>query len=227
MASFIQQLLGRFFPATPHQNGIVMMGLDGSGKTTLLRNLRLGEFVSTYPTIGFQVDTMSYQDLIFYMWGIGGNDKIRPLWRHYWRRCQALIFVLDSTDRESLDNPDVIFNVRDQLERLYPEEEIKAWPILIYASKQDLPNAMTVQEIDERLHINRVAHSRLIHVQGCSGVSGEGLQEGLDWLTNAIGHERIIIPISPVPVDSITQGLPTSDPSTESNDVPPSQIQSK
>ena len=76
--------------------------MDASGKTTILYKLKLGEVMTTIPTIGFNVETIEYAGTEFTMWDVGGPDKIRPLWRHYFQNTQALILVVDSGDRERL-----------------------------------------------------------------------------------------------------------------------------
>lgn len=78
------------------------VGLDAAGKTTILYKLKLGEVVTTIPTIGFNVETVEYKNICFTVWDVGGQDKIRPLWRHYFQNTQGLIFVVDSNDRERI-----------------------------------------------------------------------------------------------------------------------------
>ncbi|KAJ6844370.1 ADP-ribosylation factor [Iris pallida] len=79
---------------------ILMVGLDAAGKTTILYKLKLGEIVTTIPTIGFNVETVEYKNISFTVWDVGGQDKIRPLWRHYFQNTQGLILLLTAmTDR--------------------------------------------------------------------------------------------------------------------------------
>jgi hypothetical protein len=59
--------------------------------------------VTTIPTIGFNVETVEYKNISFTVWDVGGQDKIRPLWRHYYQNTQGLIFVVDSNDRDRVD----------------------------------------------------------------------------------------------------------------------------
>ena len=83
-----------------------MVGLDAAGKTTILYQLKLGEMTQTKPTLGFNVETVSYKNIEFMVWDMGGQDRIRQLWRHYYKNAQALIFVVDSADEERLrDEP--------------------------------------------------------------------------------------------------------------------------
>lgn len=81
---------------------LLAVGLDAAGKTTILYKLKLGEIVTTIPTIGFNVETVEYKNISFTVWDVGGQDKIRPLWRHYFQNTQGLIFVVDSNDRERI-----------------------------------------------------------------------------------------------------------------------------
>merc|ERR1712224_645806 len=75
---------------------ILMVGLDAAGKTTILCKLKLGEVVTTIPTICFNVETVEYKNISFTVWDVGGQDEIRPLWRHYYQNTQGLIFGVDS-----------------------------------------------------------------------------------------------------------------------------------
>jgi ADP-ribosylation factor protein 4 len=98
MGLTISSLFSRLFGKK--QMRILMVGLDAAGKTTILYKLKLGEIVTTIPTIGFNVETVEYKNISFTVWDVGGQDKIRPLWRHYFQNTQGLIFVVDSNDRE-------------------------------------------------------------------------------------------------------------------------------
>lgn len=158
---------------------ILMVGLDAAGKTTILYKLKLGEVVTTIPTIGFNVETVEYKNVSFTVWDVGGQDKIRPLWRHYFQNTQGLIFVVDSNDR------DRITEARDELHRMLNEDELRDATILVFANKQDLPNAMSVAEITDKLGLHSLRQRRW-YIQACCATSGEGLYEGLDWLSNNI-----------------------------------------
>ena len=98
MGLTLSSVFGRLFGK--QQMRILMVGLDAAGKTTILYKLKLGEIVTTIPTIGFNVETVEYKNISFTVWDVGGQDKIRPLWRHYFQNTQGLIFVVDSNDRE-------------------------------------------------------------------------------------------------------------------------------
>uniref|UniRef100_A0A7C8ZGT7 ADP-ribosylation factor n=1 Tax=Opuntia streptacantha TaxID=393608 RepID=A0A7C8ZGT7_OPUST len=161
---------------------ILMVGLDAAGKTTILYKLKLGEVVTTIPTIGFNVETVEYKNVSFTVWDVGGQDKIRPLWRHYFQNTQGLIFVVDSNDR------DRVTEARDELHRMLNEDELRDATLLVFANKQDLPNAMSVAEITDKLGLHSLRQRRW-YIQACCATSGEGLYEGLDWLSNNIASK--------------------------------------
>merc|ERR1712097_45141 len=98
---------------------ILMLGLDAAGKTTILYKLKLGEVVTTIPTIGFNVETVEYKNINFSVWDVGGQDKIRKLWRHYYENTQGLIFVVDSNDRDRIDD------AREELMKMLIEDEMR------------------------------------------------------------------------------------------------------
>nr|AGV54289.1 ADP-ribosylation factor [Phaseolus vulgaris] len=132
---------------------ILMVGLDAAGKTTILYKLKLGEIVTTIPTIGFNVETVEYKNISFTVWDVGGQDKIRPLWRHYFQNTQGLIFVVDSNDR------DRVVEARDELHRMLNEDELREAVLLVFANKQDLPNAMNAAEITDKLGLHSLRHA--------------------------------------------------------------------
>jgi len=161
---------------------ILMVGLDAAGKTTILYKLKLGEIVTTIPTIGFNVETVEYKNISFTVWDVGGQDKIRPLWRHYFQNTQGLIFVVDSNDRERVSE------ARDELMRMLNEDELREALVLIFANKQDLPNAMNAAEITDKLGLHGL-RNRTWYIQSTCATSGDGLYEGLDWLSTALKNK--------------------------------------
>mmetsp|Transcript_49790 Transcript_49790/g.116391 ORF Transcript_49790/g.116391 Transcript_49790/m.116391 type:complete len:183 (+) Transcript_49790:87-635(+) len=162
---------------------ILMVGLDAAGKTTIAYKLKLGEVVTTIPTVGFNVETVEYRNFSLTLWDIGGQDKIRKLWRYYFSGVNGLVFVVDSSDRDRIDI------AREELQSMLGEDELKNAAVLVYANKQDLPNAFTTAEVAEKLGMP--AHRRREwYVQSTCAVSGDGLYEGLDWLTRKLAEQQ-------------------------------------
>merc|ERR1711937_881888 len=158
---------------------ILMVGLDNAGKTTVLYKLKLGEVVNTIPTIGFNVETVEYKNISFNVWDVGGQDKIRLLWRHYYMNTQGLIYVVDSNDRDRIDEN------RDELHKMLAEEELKDAVLLVFANKQDLPGAMSCPEITDKLGLHTI-RGRTWFIQASCAMRGDGLFEGLDWLSKHV-----------------------------------------
>lgn len=107
---------------------------------------------------------------------------MRPLWRHYLHNTDAIVFFVDSSDRERMSE------ARDDLERFLKEDLLRDAPLLVMANKQDLRNVMTVDDITLSLSLSGL--SRQWHVQATCATSGAGLLEGLDWLCGAIQRRR-------------------------------------
>lgn len=156
-----------------------MLGLDSAGKTTILYRLSLGENVHSIPTIGFNVETFQYSSVSFTMWDVGGQYKIRPLWRHYFQNTNAIIFVVDSSDSER------IAEAAEELQNLLAERELQDAVLLVFANKCDLPNALSTNEITNRFELRSITNRRWF-VQATCATRGTGLYEGIDWLSQAL-----------------------------------------
>merc|ERR1712083_514155 len=172
-----QQLIGT------QEMRILMVGLDAAGKTTILYKFKLNEVVTTIPTIGFNVETVEYKNLRFTVWGIGGQDKIRKLWRHYYQGTHGVIFVVDSTDRDRIED------AREELYKLLGDDEMREAALLVLANKQDLPQAMAGVEVSEKLRLHDL-RGRKWFLQTACATSGDGIYEGLDWLARSLSDSR-------------------------------------
>ncbi len=162
---------------------VAMIGLDAAGKTTVLGQLKFGETQTTIPTIGFNVDTVEYKNLKMNVYDVGGQERLRPLWRHYYTNCDAIIFVVDSADRERIKV------AAAELHNALSDDQLRHASVLVYANKQDMPNAVPPSELQELLKL-RDLRSRKWFVQGATATNGRGLFEGLDWLSENLPKEQ-------------------------------------
>merc|ERR1712025_1517471 len=144
---------------------ILMVGLDAAGKTTILYRLKLGEVLTTIPTVGFNVETVEYKNISFTVWDVGGQDKIRKLWRYYYQGTNGLIYVVDSNDRDRIED------AREELAKMLIEDEMRDAVLLVFANKQDLPNAMTSAEVSEKIGLHDLRH-RQWYIQSAAATSG-------------------------------------------------------
>lgn len=156
---------------------ILILGLDGAGKTTLLYRLQGGETVTTIPTIGFNVEQVCHRNLKLQVWDLGGQTSIRPYWRCYFTNTDAIIYVVDSADRNRMGV------AREELVLMLDEEELRKAILLVLANKQDMPNAMTVTEVHQALGLD-LLKNRTFQIFKTSAIKGDGLDEAMEWLSN-------------------------------------------
>ena len=168
--------------ADPGREGlrVLMVGLDQAGKTVILYKLKLGEVVTTIPTIGFNEETIEYKDTSFTVHDLGGVDKFRPLWRHYCQYTDFLVFVVDSDDRDRIDE------ARYELHRVLSEDELCEADLLVYVNKQDILSAMSIEEVTDKLGL-RSLRDRRWYIQATCATSGDGLT---GWKQTAAAFER-------------------------------------
>eukprot|EP01097_Dermamoeba_algensis_P005003 TRINITY_DN3189_c0_g1_i1.p1 TRINITY_DN3189_c0_g1~~TRINITY_DN3189_c0_g1_i1.p1 ORF type:complete len:136 (-),score=29.56 TRINITY_DN3189_c0_g1_i1:167-574(-) len=131
------------------------------------------------PTIGFNVETVTYKNIKFQVWDLGGQSSIRPFWRCYFPNTNAIIFVVDSSD------VDRVGISKEELHAMLEEEELKGAALLLWANKQDIPGALSELEITERLGLSSLK-TRSWAVFKASAIHGVGIYEGLDWLVNTL-----------------------------------------
>merc|ERR1712203_45055 len=117
------------------------------------------------------------------MGDVGGQDKIRRLWRHYYPGTQGLIFVVDSNDRDRVED------AREELHKMLNEGEMRDAILLVFANKQDLPNAIPAAEITEKLGLHNM-RKRQWFIQSTCATTGDGLYEGLDWMSRILSSKR-------------------------------------
>jgi len=159
---------------------VLIAGLDAAGKTTILYKLkrgekRKGEAVNTIPTLDFNVETIKHKKQTFSIWDVGGQDSIRPLWRHHFTGTQGLIYVVDAADRQR------VRKAAEELHKIVLDHEMRFAVTLILANKADLPHALKPDEVSAELKLSQL-QDRTIHVQPTCATTGEGLWEGIRWL---------------------------------------------
>ncbi|KAG7220133.1 hypothetical protein INR49_001009 [Caranx melampygus] len=170
-----------------HSLHVVVIGLDSAGKTSLLYRLKLQEFVETIPTRGFNTERIKVamgntktNTTTFQVWDVGGQEKLRPLWKSYTRRMDGLVFVVDAAETDRMEEAKV------ELHRIAWSAENQGVPILVLANKQDLDRAMSASEVEKVLALHELSSSTLKQTQGCSALNGQGLQHGLEKLYEMI-----------------------------------------
>ncbi|CAO1635310.1 unnamed protein product [Parajaminaea phylloscopi] len=159
---------------------ILFLGLDNSGKSTIVKRL-LGaaDWDALSPTLGFDIQSMCYEGFTLNIWDIGGQRTLRPYWRNYFERTDGLVWVIDSYDVNRMRE------CKDELWALVVHEDrLASCSLLILANKQDIPGAMSLEEIAAALDLpglikTRGSNAKVIE---CSAVQQRGYDEGLKWM---------------------------------------------
>eukprot|EP01080_Neovahlkampfia_damariscottae_P002086 gene2086-1958_t len=156
---------------------IIMVGLDNAGKTTILYNIN-GESRPTIPTLGFNVETLKINNITLTIWDLGGQESVRRLWKHYYLATKAVIFVVDSTDQERMEE------TAKELHYVLESSELKNATVLIFANKNDVKDSLGVDEISKLLELESIKQKWKI--QSSCGLTGDGIKEGLKWMSNQL-----------------------------------------
>ncbi|RKP30208.1 ARF/SAR superfamily [Metschnikowia bicuspidata] len=157
---------------------ILMLGLDNAGKTTVLYKLKLGKTSKSVPTVGFNVETVKHKNVSFSVWDCGGQERIRPLWRHYFTGTNALIYVVDSSDWARLEES------KTELMRVISDKELANCMVIVLANKQDIEGAINPKELIERFNMKSLSLQHTWSVVPTIAIDGTGLQETLNWISN-------------------------------------------
>lgn len=162
---------------------ILVVGLDNSGKSTIVHHLKPKK-TSTFevtPTVGFTIEEFTKNNINFTIFDMSGQGRYRSLWEHYYKDVQAIIYVLDSTDRLRT------CVAKDELDALLSHEDIKSSriPIIFFANKMDVAGSMTPEECMDELQLDKI-RDKPWHITSSNGVTGDGVPEGIEWLCEKI-----------------------------------------
>jgi small GTP-binding protein len=184
-SSFIGNLCQPYF----ENRRILMIGLDNAGKSTILYKLKSmmlcesERSIDVIPTIGFNVETVNYQDTRFTVWDIGGNDKIRSLWNHYYYHTDVLIFVIDSADVNRISE------AKDELFKILQNDLLNNVPLLVIANKQDIKQSISTDRMIQMMNLNSLT-DRKWRIQTSCAVTGHGLFEIIDWISIVSNNKK-------------------------------------
>ena len=175
---FIFSKILDFFSRSRNNFKITILGIQNAGKTTILYRLSIGQLVKTTPTIGSNVEEISYNNVKLQAWDLGGQESTRSIWNVYYANTDGIIYVID-THEESYDDS------KTQFYKLLENDALKNAVILIYANKQDLPGAKSVADIIQIYGLDTIK-DHIWHIQPCSATTGEGLITGMKWLSDQL-----------------------------------------
>ncbi|KAF2183672.1 ADP-ribosylation factor [Zopfia rhizophila CBS 207.26] len=154
---------------------ILMLGLDNAGKTTIVKKIMDEDVNSISPTLGFIIKTIEYDGYKLNIWDVGGQKTLRTYWKNYFEKTDTLIWVVDATDRERIDD------CRLELEGLLLEERLMGASLLVFKNKSDVSGSMTEDEVCQGLQLHSIKTHKWTII-ACSAMTGVNLQEGLQWV---------------------------------------------
>merc|ERR1712187_371972 len=140
------------------------------------------DITTIMPTQGFNIKSLIQNDVKLNVWDIGGQKTIRPYWSNYFESSDALVYVIDSSDRRRLEESG------GELRELLAEDKLGGIPLLVFANKQDLLQATPADEISQALQLSGIG-DRTWTIQACSAKEGNGLQEGMEWLVQQCNNK--------------------------------------
>ncbi|KAL5488384.1 ARL2 [Sanghuangporus weigelae] len=195
---------------------ILFLGLDNAGKTTILKKLNNEDVMSVSPTLGFNIKTFIHGRYTLNIWDVGGQRTLRPYWRNYFEQTDAVVWVVDSSDRMRMSD------CKEELYKLLTEDRLAGASLLIFANKQDISGAMTSTEIRDTLGLPSI-RSHSWRIWSCSAMTGENLVEGLDWVVGDVAQRLYYSTtvVQPPTSSSIATMVPESTPApTQSQSQP-------
>jgi len=176
---FILSKIIEFFTKNRNNFKIIILGMQNAGKTTILYRLSLGQLVKTTPTIGSNVEELTYNNVKFQAWDLGGQESTRSVWDVYYMNTDAVVYVVDSQDDEYFEES------KSQFHKLIANPALKNATILIFANKQDLPGAKDTNKLIQDYEFFKIK-DHIWHIQSCSALKGEGLVTGIKWLSEQL-----------------------------------------
>ena len=166
---------------------VLFLGLDNAGKSSVIKSF-LGETINELsPTLGFEIKTIELNGYHVNCWDVGGQSTIRAYWRNYFETTDGVVWVVDSADRNR------IFDCKKELDSILQQERLAGASLLIFANKQDIQGALTVQEISQILELNSI-DKRHWSIVPCSAQLRKGIEEGFTWIVNDIGSRLFTHP---------------------------------
>ncbi|XP_059824192.1 ADP-ribosylation factor-like protein 13B isoform X2 [Hypanus sabinus] len=170
---------------------LVMVGLDNAGKTATVKGIQGESPYDTGPTVGFSRVDIKQDKFEVTIFDLGGGNRIRSIWKNYYAESFGVIFVVDSSDVNRMEE------VKKTVAEVIRHPRISGKPVLVLANKQDCDGALREAEIIDRLSLEKLVNENksFCKIQPCSAVWGYGktldkaIKKGLNWLLVTIAKD--------------------------------------
>lgn len=161
---------------------ILVLGLDNCGKSTIVHKMLGLDTASVTPTMGFQIHQLQYNDRNLRFWDIGGQNSLRSFWSNYYDSSDVVIWVIDATSVHRLK--ELYGELR---EKVIQQDQLKGVLFVVMINKVDLLDNHQKHElltqVSDELKLGEEVPKEKYMIQATSGITGEGLQGVLDWMT--------------------------------------------
>ncbi|GAB0093249.1 ADP-ribosylation factor-related protein 1 [Sergentomyia squamirostris] len=174
---------------------VLILGLDNAGKTTYLEAAKT-KLTKNYKgmnpskittTVGLNIGQIDIQGIRLSFWDLGGQEELQSLWDKYYQESHAVIYIIDSHDRDRMNESKEVFD------KMISNDHLSGVPLLLLANKQDLPDCMGVREIKPVFqHTGHLIGRRDCLVMPVSALNGEGVDDGIKWLVEAIKRNSVV-----------------------------------
>ncbi|XP_061841210.1 ADP-ribosylation factor-like protein 13B isoform X1 [Nerophis lumbriciformis] len=170
---------------------LVMVGLDNAGKTATVRGIQGENPQDVAPTVGFSKVDLKQGKFEVTIFDLGGGKRIRGIWKNYYSESHGVVFVVDSSDVQRIQE------TRETMAEVLQHPRIAGKPVLVLANKQDQEGALAEADIIENLSLEKLVNENkcLCQIEPCSAVLGYGkkfdksIKRGLSWLLNNIAKD--------------------------------------
>ncbi|CAN8001525.1 unnamed protein product [Ixodes hexagonus] len=168
---------------------VLILGLDNAGKTTYLEQTKT-KFSRGHKglnphkittTVGLNIGKIDIQGIRLNFWDLGGQDSLQSLWDKYYAESHAVIYVVDSSNEARIEESKQAF------EKMIGNDALHGVPVLMVANKQDIAGCYSVAEIRQHFRdSSQLIGRRDCHLIGASALHGEGINEGIEWVTQCV-----------------------------------------
>ena len=135
------------------------------------------------PTVGFNMKKVTKGNVTIKLWDIGGQPRFRSMWERYCRGVHAIVYVVDSADHEKFETS------KKELHELLSKPPLAEIPLLVLGNKNDLPNAVSVNELIDIFELKALSKSREVCCYSISAMQQVNIDTTLDWLTKHAGKK--------------------------------------
>ncbi|XP_049849028.1 ADP-ribosylation factor-like protein 2 [Schistocerca gregaria] len=164
---------------------LLVLGLDHAGKTSIIKRLKGEDVTTVSPTFGFDIFTLNYLDYNLNIWDIGGQKSLRAYWRNYFEQTDGVVWVVDSSDEDRLED------CKQEFDKLLRKEKLMDATLLILSNKNDLLSSKSVDEISAHLGLELI--TRKYKIVSCSAITGTGILDGIKWLVDDISSRMFAL----------------------------------